>query len=178
LLGDMLTGVIVPGGYQVSLHDSPTGTTGPCQPLPNNSSTTECLLVGSLVSFSQTPTTFADDTDKCGIPTTSSGNGPISTAGPCFPLTVATNSTGFTVTGTATSYVASDTITDVYLSPLTCGDAIIGQLNVASPSTCAQGGTSIVNALTHGTLPTPGVAITAVGQSILVTVQISFASGT
>jgi hypothetical protein len=174
LLGDMLTGVIVPGGYQVSLHDSPTGTTGPCQPLPNNSSITECVLVGSLIS--PTPTTFADLNIGCGLP--ASPNGLISALGPCFPLTIAANSTGFTVTGTATSYVASDTITDVYLGPLTCGTLAAGSVAAVSPSTCAGGNTTVQNYLTHGSLPTPGVAITAVGQSIFVSVQISFASGT
>lgn len=169
LLGAILTGFWVPGGYQVTLADSPTATTGPCQPATLRtpaggvSLVSECLLLGSLIS--PTPALFSDQTLGCpGLP------------GQCFPLTITPTSTGFTVTGTATSVVAGDYITDVYLVPLTCNSD--SGASVVSPSACAGGTTAGPVNLTHGTLPTPGVAITAVGQSIFVSVQISFASAT
>jgi len=108
LLGYMLTGEIVPGGYEVLLGSGAlANTTGPCQPSGANGATA-CVLVGSLIS--PTPASFSDQT----------GVSCPGTPGQCFPLTIAANSTGFTVSGTAISYAPSGAITDVFLDPLTC----------------------------------------------------------
>jgi len=158
-LTSILTGTLVPGGYAIILADSLDGGGGPCE--PSNVGSQSCLLFGSLTS--PTPTTFTY-VDNCpGQP------------GQCFPLSITPGSTGFTVGGTATSFFASQHITDVYLDVLTCPSSAPpapSSINAVSPSACAAGLAGLVS-LTHATLATP-VLVPAAGQSIAVTVQLSF----
>ena len=170
-LAGLLLGGAVVGGYRVYLTSSPTAFTGPCA-LPNG--LTQCILVGSLIS--PAPTTFSDASSGCAF-----NNGalnPITAAGPCFPLSISyVANTGVALSGTAVASSISP-ITDVFLTPILCYTgtpllALAGE--TASPSSCAQGvaGATAWADLTHATLTTP-VQITAVGQLIAVTVQLSF----
>jgi hypothetical protein len=167
----LLLGSYVPGGYTVALYNSGVAGSGPCPSLYNGY--TLCLLVGSLTS--PTPTSFVDYSDGCG----NAVNGPITPAGPCFPLSItpALGTTGIAFSGTAVATNTATSITDVSLTPLFCPfptNPPTGAVVTASPNACSQGGNSgTVGGLTHATLPSP-VQITAVGQSIAVTVQISF----
>jgi hypothetical protein len=157
----LLTGTQVVGGYRIDLADTSANLTGPCQPFPNVAVTT-CTLFGSLIS--PTPSTFGDQVSACPGP-----------AGQCFPLSITASTSSFTVSGTAISYAANGKITDVFLMPITCPNFTAPPLPISSvsPSTCAATRGGVVDYLTHATLATP-VQIPAAGQSIAVTVQISF----
>ncbi len=168
-LAQTLLGKIVPGGYLVTLagSNSQFSPPGPCAMLGKNV-TTACYLVGSLIS--PEPAGFGDSFSECG------GTGfsnQISAAGPCFPLNISAGPTGLVFTGTAVANTATP-ITDVYLSPLNCpqNPAANPGSATSSPNACAQGSAERFDG-THATLPTP-VAITSAGQSIAVTVQLSF----
>lgn len=157
----LLTGQQVVGGYRITMGDSPDQFTGPCQ-AAGLAGITQCSLIGSLIS--PTPATFFDQASGCPGP-----------AGECFPLSITTSQTSITVSGTAISAAASGQITDVFLDPIICPTNAIFPPLVAlnvSPSTCAAS-TGTAGVLTHATLPTP-VKIPAAGQSIAVTVQLSF----
>ncbi|MGC2163925.1 MAG: hypothetical protein WA634_18635 [Silvibacterium sp.] len=169
MLSAMLLGYNIPGGWTVDLASNTQGVTGPCAPLPSSPTLTACLLGGSLIS--PTPAAFVDATSACGV---GAPNGPISATGPCFPLSIASYGTGLIFSGTAVAASTTLSITDVFLDPLTCpGNHVESTVTTVSPSTCASGLVEDVGSLTHATLPTP-VQITAVGQLIAVTVQISF----
>ena len=168
----LLLGGATMGGYRVILSGSSSSLfTGPCALLDGIS--TSCNLVGSLIS--PTPISFSDQNSTCGSLNL------ITTAGPCFPLsiapvsTVANGFTGFVLSGTVTPVSTTVSITDVYSTPLFCStfNTTSLQLGAIAPNTCAQSVTSAWSSLTHATLPSP-VQITAVGQSISVTATISF----
>ena len=167
-LTQLLLGEQVPGGYEIALESGTATGNGPCAPLPSATGG-QCFLLGSLLS--PTPGTFQDTRTRCGG---SAAPNQITATGPCYPLTVSApsglTSAGFTVNGTATASTTTS-ITDVYLQPVTCFRGGLGGGNT-SPNSCAQTSGSTVS-LTHATLPTP-VPITAVGQLIAVTVQLSF----
>jgi hypothetical protein len=161
-----LLGGWVPGGFSVLLTDAPAGGGGPC-PAFNLSGLTWCYLVTSVIS--PTPSAFVDQASGCTASL-------ISPTGPCFPLSAAplANTTGFVISGTAVASRA-DQITDVFLNSLICPAnyaPVKYSVSTVSPSTCAQGIVSAA-ALTHATLSSP-VSILAAGQTIAVTVQISF----
>jgi hypothetical protein len=167
-LTQLLLGEQVPGGYEITLESGTATGNGPCAPFPSATGG-QCFLLGSLLS--PTPGTFQDTHTRCGG---SAAPNQITATGPCYPLKVSApsglTSAGFTVNGTATASTTTS-ITDVYLQEVNCFKDGIGGGNT-SPNSCAQTTGSAVS-LTHATLPTP-VPITAVGQMIAVTVQLSF----
>jgi hypothetical protein len=161
-----LLGGWVPGGFSILLADAPAGGGGPCAPF-NVAGATWCYLESSLIN--PTPSAFFEQASGC-------TGSLISPAGPCFPLTAAplANQTGFVISGTAVASRA-DQITDVFLQSLTCPAnpfPVKYSVSTVSPSACAQG-TLTASPLTHATLSSP-VPILAAGQTIAVTVQISF----
>jgi len=169
-LSFLLLGEDVPGGYRVALASDTTASTGPCTALTGGGPTA-CLLVGSLIN--PAPTTFRDQ--LCGFSGTTAPN-QITATGPCYPLTISPSGTGGLITtGTAVATTTSS-ITDVFLYPILCssstGRPVAEGGGDLSPNTCAQG-VGGASTFTHATLSTP-VSITAVGQFIAVTVQLSF----
>jgi hypothetical protein len=173
LMTELLLGQEVTGGYLINLESGSGTGNGPCAALAGATST-ECYLVGSLTS--PAPATFS--VRQCGFSGSPAAN-QITAAGPCYPLTISltqtSGGTSLTVSGTAVASTASS-ITDVYLDPSTCNStgrtSSIGGANI-SPNTCAQSPGIIAAPLTHATLSTP-VPVTAAGQFIAVTVQLSF----
>jgi len=163
----LLFGTAVPGGYQVELGAASGG--GPCQVIPSNTSFTDCLFQSSLIN--PMPSSFG----YCLPP-----------RGNCFPLSITANMptvaglTGLLLNGTATAS-QSGTIGFVEVAPITCG--AFGTANSStppttfSPSACAASSAAqSQGALTLAPV-SPAVQVTTAGQSIAVTVQLSFGSG-
>ena len=173
-LSSLLFGTIVPGGFWVRLTDG-IGDGGPCPSITTAFGLeTNCILIGSLVS--PEPAGFGDSETSCGGSAAGVPNA-IAATGPCFPLSIssAPGGTGLAFSGTAIAST-TDSITDVYLASITCGETVSTSpppgISGTSPSLCAQG-VGAALALTHATLPTK-VTISAAGQLISVNVQLSF----
>jgi hypothetical protein len=164
----LMLGSSVPAFYEVILEDSSGG--GPCQPFPTNTAATYCVLRGSLLSPapSSFQTAYCPVSSDCLLSVTPNMLGE---DGPA----------GILLSGTTTA-TESGTISVVatYLFTCTPGTSFTVTTPIAaSPSACA-GLTSTpsptnVAGLTQATLPS-AVQVTAAGQTIAVTVQISFSS--
>lgn len=171
-LASLLVGAIVPAGYQVNLTGSTTGNGGGAcsRTLLNGIVLTSCQILGSLGNPASGAVVCTSVETNCFQTLNIAPNLP----------EVGGNFDGVLLTGTATASQPGQ-IVAVSTNFLGCGfPASTGSYSAAltSPAVCAAGTGSaslITTELTGTTLTTP-VTVTSAGQTISVSVQISFGS--